>query len=305
MPQTTPATEFSSHVPVLLEGILPYLSEVKGPFLDLTLGGGGYAEYFLKQFAGNGIEYYGLDRDPAAVERSRQRLAAFGERVHIERGNFTGAKVFFSDIKGEVANLFIDLGLSSDQLEEGERGFSFRADGPLDMRMSAAADGGETAADVVNRTPENELADIIYEYGEERNSRRIAAALVGARKDEPITTTARLAEIVARAVRRRGRIHPATRTFQALRIYVNRELDNLRAALPSAITMLAPRGRMFVISYHSLEDRIVKHYFKDIAVAGEIENLTRKSPITPSREEVLSNKRSRSAKLRIAERVEL
>jgi len=243
MPQTTPATEFSSHVPVLLEGILPYLSQNTGPFLDLTLGGGGYAEYFLKQSADNEIEYYGLDRDPAAVERSRQRLAEFGERVHIERGNFAEVEVVFADIEGEVANLFMDLGLSSDQLEEGERGFSFRADGPLDMRMSADADESETAADIVNRTPENDLADIIYEYGEERNSRRIAAALVAARKDEPITTTARLAEIVERAVRRRGRIHPATRTFQALRIYVNRELDNLRAALPSAIKMLAPTAR--------------------------------------------------------------
>ena len=305
MPQITPATDFSRHIPVLLEGILPYLSEITGPFLDLTLGGGGYAEYFLKQLADKGIEYYGLDRDPAAVERSRQRLAVFGERVHIERGNFVEAEAIFEDIEGGVANLFMDLGLSSDQLEEGERGFSFRVDGPLDMRMSAAADSGETAADIVNRTPENDLADIIYEYGEERDSRRIAAALIAARKDEPITTTARLAEVVARAVRRRGRIHPATRTFQALRIYVNRELDNLRAALPGAIKMLAPGGRIFVISYHSLEDRIVKHFFKDIAVAGQIENLTRKSPITPAREEVLGNKRSRSAKLRIAERAGL
>ena len=176
MPKTTSATGFTRHVPVLLEGILSNLSEVNGPFLDLTIDGGGYAETFIKLFLDDKKEYYGLDRDPAAIERSRRRLAAFGERVRMERGNFAEVGTIFADIKGEVANVFIDLGLSSDQLEEGERGFSFRKDGPLDMRMSADSNGSETAADIVNRTPEDELADIIYEYGEERNSRRIAAA---------------------------------------------------------------------------------------------------------------------------------
>ncbi|MCP4230523.1 MAG: 16S rRNA (cytosine(1402)-N(4))-methyltransferase RsmH [bacterium] len=294
--------EHYRHVPVLLEAIIAHLSPVDGPFLDLTLGGGGYAEALLSSYVGDRA-YYALDRDPDAVERSRRRLSVYGERLHIDQGNFTDIDEIFKGIKGEVSNLFIDLGLSSDQLEDSGRGFSFRSDGPLDMRMSANSDGGITAADVVNETPRDDLADIIYEYGEERNSRRIAAAIVATRKSEPVMTTGRLAEIVAGVVKRRGRIHPATRTFQALRIYVNRELDNLRIALPKALGMLAEGGRLFVVSYHSLEDRIVKRFIKEKANEGEVENLTRKTPIVPAREEVAGNRRSRSAKLRIAERV--
>jgi 16S rRNA (cytosine1402-N4)-methyltransferase len=258
--------------------------------IDLTLGAGGHAEALLE----SGVRrLIGVDRDPEAISMASERLARFGER-------FTALSARFSDVPAEnrVDGVIYDLGVSSMQLDRPERGFSYRNAGPLDMRMGP---DGESAMDLVNTLPEEELARIIFELGEERRSRRVAAALVRARSRSPITTTDELARVVAGALgSRRGGPHPARRTFQALRIAVNRELEELAASLPRAVGALAPGGRVVAISYHSLEDRIVKRFFLGEA---ELQVLTKK-PLVPSRREAEANPRSRSAKLRAAERQE-
>ena len=264
----------------------------RGTVLDLTLGAGGHAETLLD----SGVEHLiGVDRDPDAVRMACERLARFGERFTVVSARFSEMPV-----ENRVDGVLYDLGVSSMQLDRPERGFSYRSPGPLDMRMGGPGDDtSESAMTLVNTAPEEELARIVFEYGEEHRSRRVAAAIVRARSRRPIETTDELARVVASALgARRGGPHPARRTFQALRIAVNRELEELTASLPRAVEILAPGGRVVVISYHSLEDRIVKRF---VIGAEDLEALTKK-PLTPTAAEAASNPRSRSAKLRAAER---
>jgi len=277
----------AGHEPVMVEEVVRFLGG-RGTVIDLTLGAGGHAEALLE----SGVErVIGVDRDPEAIELATARLARFGER-------FIAVSTRFSDVPAEnrVDGVLYDLGVSSMQLDRAERGFSYRADGPLDMRMGP---GGESAMDLVNSLPEQELANLIYELGEERGSRRVAAAIVRARSRAPIATTDELARVVAGALgARRGGPHPARRTFQALRIAVNRELEELAVSLPRAADILAPGGRILAITYHSLEDRIVKRFLND---REDLHVLTKK-PLRPSRSEQQRNPRSRAAKLRAAEK---
>jgi 16S rRNA (cytosine1402-N4)-methyltransferase len=278
------------HRPVLLDGVVELLRE-RGTVIDMTLGAGGHAEALLESGVGRVI---GLDRDPMAVEEARDRLARFGSRVTVEVGRFSESPEVEP---GTADGIMYDLGVSSMQLDRAERGFGYRIEGPLDMRMG---DEGPTAADLVNTLPEEELARIIFELGEERRSRRIARAIVRARARHPIETTDQLARIVSGAAGRRpGGPHPARRTFQALRIAVNRELEELATSLPRAAGLLAPGGRIVVIAYHSLEDRIAKRFLKGHPA---LEVITPK-PVRPSAEEVARNPRSRSARLRAADRI--
>jgi 16S rRNA (cytosine1402-N4)-methyltransferase len=260
----------------------------RGTVIDMTLGAGGHAEALLEAGVRRLI---GIDRDPNAVETATSRLSRFGDR-------FTAVRTRFSQLPAvnRVDGVLWDLGVSSMQLDRTERGFSYRNDGPLDMRMGAE---GESAMDIVNTAPEEELARILFEFGEERRSRRVAAAIVRARTRSPITTTGELARVVAGALgARRGGPHPARRTFQALRIAVNRELEDLALSLPQAAEALAPGGRIVAISYHSLEDRIVKRFVNE---RDDLVPLTKK-PLRSSRREQERNPRSRSAKLRAAEK---
>ena len=265
----------------------------RGTVVDMTLGAGGHAEALLRA----GVErVIGIDRDPDALAIAGARLEPFGDRFRSVRTRFD--HVDDEVTGGSVEGVLYDLGVSSMQLDTPRRGFSYRAGGPLDMRMASTADDEHTAADLVNRLPEAELADLIYELGGERRSRRIARAIVRRR---PITTTDQLAGVIVGAVGRRpGGPHPARRTFQALRIAVNREIEELAASLPQAVGLLAPGGRVVVIAYHSLEDRVVKTTFRD---DERLTVLTRK-PLRPSGEEAARNPRSRSAILRAAGREE-
>ncbi|MBC7220512.1 16S rRNA (cytosine(1402)-N(4))-methyltransferase RsmH [Candidatus Bipolaricaulota bacterium] len=281
------------HEPVLVAEVLHFLDPAPGKlFVDATVGTGGHAQALLSR----GARVIGIDQDPLALERARTRLAPFSGQVQLLHGNFRDLPDLLLPLSPpRVDGILFDLGASSFQLDSPERGFSFMGDGPLDMRMDPG--GPATAADLVNHLPEAELTRILWEYGEERHARRIARAIVRAR---PLRTTTELAHLVARAVgdkSRRYRIHPATRTFQALRIAVNDELGALRAALPSALGLLAPGGTLCVISFHSLEDRIVKRFVREEALTGRFEALTKK-PITPTVEEIARNPRARSAKLR-------
>ena len=264
--------------------------------VDATTGAGGHAEALLD--AGVRV-VIGVDRDPSALEEASTRLRRFGPRFRAVRSRFSNvAAVAHGEGLTEVGGVLFDLGVSSMQLDRHSRGFSYRTEGPLDMRMGEEAEG-PTAADIVNTYPEDRLARIINEYGEERFGRRIAAAIVRARARQPITSTTQLAAIVAGAVPRTRRgPHPARRTFQALRLEVNRELEELAASLPQAVSVLEPRGRVVVISYHSLEDRIVKRFFRD---ESALSVLTAK-PVRPLPAEVAANPRARSAKLRGAEK---
>ena len=259
----------------------------------------------LKQVAPDS-RLIGLDRDEGAIAASREKLARFGGRVLLFHGHFVDLKqhITFSGIS-QVDGILFDLGVSSPQLDEPARGFSFQGDGPLDMRMDRSMSG--TAADMVNRWPETQLADTIFQFGEERFSRRIARAIVRARERHPLATTKELVSVIEGAVPanyRHGRLHCATRTFQALRIAVNQELDCLEPALRDAVDVLSPGGRLCVISFHSLEDRIVKHTLRMLSGTDDpaLMVLTKK-PQVPSREESDRNPRSRSAKLRAAQRV--
>lgn len=291
------------HVPVLFEEVMNSLRLRPGAVVaDCTLGMGGHSEGILRRIGPTG-HLIAFDRDPEALGLARERL----ERVVAELGDqaprLTLVGEPFSSIaehvqEGSLDGLMADFGVSSLQLDEARRGFSFRADGPLDMRMDTRR--GMTAEQVVNEASERELADLIYEYGEERRSRRIARAIVEGR---PIATTGELARIVAKAApaMKQDRIHPATRTFQALRIYVNRELGEITDLLAIAPKLLKAEGRLAVISFHSLEDRIAKDSLRDGAHEG-IWTLIAKKPLTAGEEELEVNPRSRSAKLRVAER---
>jgi 16S rRNA (cytosine1402-N4)-methyltransferase len=291
------------HVPVLLEEVLEYLNVRPGGVIcDATLGLAGHSSEIAKRLGGKG-RLIGFDRDPEAMEAAKVRL----EEVRAELGDEMPEVVFepraFSEASsliepGSLDGLLADFGVSSLQLDEAHRGFSFRSDGPLDMRMDTRS--GETAEQVVNQEDENELADLIYEFGEERRSRRIARAIVRAR---PITTTAELARIVSAAApsMKGDKIHPATRTFQALRIRVNNELGEIQSLLKSAGSLLKPGGRLVLISFHSLEDRLVKDAFREAGRAKVFEVLTKK-PVVADEQEQMRNPRSRSAKMRAAEK---
>jgi len=319
----------ADHVPVLVEETLRYLLPERpfrgaGLFVDATLGLGGHAEALLE--AAPAARLLGIDRDPDALAQSRDRLARFAERVrfaegsfsevadHLERSGWAGGDGRDRQGRG-VVGIYADLGVSSLQLDTSGRGFSFRFDAPLDMRMGRR---GPTAAEIVNSYPEADLARIFREYGEERQARRIARALVAAREERPVETTGALRRVILDAKggggRREGRVDPATRVFQALRIEVNRELAELERFLEEAIRLLDTDGRLVVISYHSLEDRIVKNTLRNLA-RGEIDQVTgrpraesrvievlTKKPVTPGPDEVARNPRSRSAKLRAARR---
>lgn len=303
------------HQSVLLAEVIAALQPYSGGvYIDGTVGAGGHTAALLAASAPDG-QVFGFDRDQSALELARRQLAQFGQRVHLFHANFDRlAEIAQAQGLPKAEGILLDLGVSSMQFDQPERGFSFQAEGPLDMRMDASA--GPTAADLVNSLPEEELANLIYQYGEERHSRRIARAIVRAR---PIHSTAELAQLVVRASgasrSERTKIHPATRTFQALRIAVNDELGALERTLPQALECLKPGGRLAVISFHSLEDRIVKNYFKqesqDCICPPEqpvctcrhkatIDIITKK-PITASMVEIDANPRARSAKLRVVE----
>jgi 16S rRNA (cytosine1402-N4)-methyltransferase len=306
------------HVPVLLDEVRAALKPQPGQwFIDGTLGAGGHAQAVLEATAPDG-RLLGLDADPQALEIARQRLTAYQDRVHFVNANFAElAEVARREGFLPVQGVLLDLGFSSLQLEDAGRGFAFQVEGPLDMRYDPRTP--TTAHALVNNLDPADLADLIYRYGEERHSRAIARAIVAAR---PIQTTTQLAEVISRAVggRRGARIHPATRTFQALRIAVNDELSALARALPAAVNLLSPGGRLVVLTFHSLEDRIVKEFFvreaRDcICPQGRYElpctcghratlHIITRKPITSSVREIQTNPRARSAKLRVAERRE-
>jgi 16S rRNA (cytosine1402-N4)-methyltransferase len=268
------------------------------------VGYGGHAEALLDGMASDG-KLLGIDRDEEALTVCRERLSRFGERVVLIKGSFVDMPQHVRQAGISATDgVLLDLGVSSRQLDDPRRGFSFQTEGPLDMRMDQSS--GETAADLVNRLSEHELADVIYRYGEERYSRRIARAIVRARAAEPLRTTQALAEVIRSAVPasyRHGRIHCATRTFQALRIAVNREIEMLEPALRNAVDVLQPGGRLAVISFHSLEDRIVKQTFRALSQVDNARlTVLTKKPQVPTEEECRVNPRARSAKLRVAER---
>lgn len=291
------------HEPVMVAEALEHLAPARGGvFIDCTVGYAGHARALLDAGASRLI---GLDRDPAALAEATAALAPYGDRVTLVHTDYRRfEEVLDAHGIASVDGLLADLGVSSMQLDAPGRGFSFRRDEPLDMRMDPTA--GPTAAEALHDADERTLADVIYEFGEERHSRRIARAIAGAQLRSPVTTTGQLAAIVRQAIPRKGysRIDPATKTFQAIRIWVNSELEGLDVFLGQAARRLSPGGRMAVISFHSLEDRVVKHTLRALQSAGDIGLTVRtKRPISPSEAEVERNPRARSAKLRAAERV--
>ena len=276
--------------------------EQGGLFVDCTVGLGGHARALLEHGA---TRLIGLDRDEDALAEAREVLMPWRDRVELVHADYRAiADVLEARGLEQIDGALADLGVSSLQLDAPGRGFSFQRDEPLDMRMDRSA--GETAADLLARATERELADAIFQYGEERFSRRVARAIVDARRESPIVTTGRLASIVRRVIPRRrpGRIDPATRTFQALRIWVNRELDGLDRFLEAAVRRLRGGARLVVITFHSLEDRIVKHTFRALERPNHVRvRVLTKKPLVPTNEEMDRNPRARSAKLRAAERV--
>ncbi len=314
----------SPHTPVLLAAVLDGLNVTSSPdglFLDGTVGAGGHAAAILR--AAPRARLLGFDRDPRSLDVARERLAPFGDRVVLVHANYDTmgrAAPESGFATGQIDGILLDLGISSMHVEDAERGFAVRVDGPLDMRFDPGG-GYPSAADLVNTLDADELADLIYRYGEEHDSRRIARAIVAAR---PLLTTRQLAEVIEKAQRdhrpRHGshaKIHPATHTFQALRIAVNDELGAVERVLPRAVGLLRPGGRLAVISFHSLEDRIVKQYFRDestdclcppkqpICTCGHQARVTlvHRKPITADEAEIARNPRSRSARLRVVEKL--
>ena len=290
------------HEPVMVAEVLEHLAPARGGvFVDCTVGYGGHTRAMLHAGAARVI---GLDRDPDALRQAAAALVSEESRVELVHSDYRRLDEIL-DARGitGVDGILADLGVSSMQLDEAGRGFSFRRDEPLDMRMDRTS--GLTAAEMIRDADERTLADVIYEFGEERHARRIARAIVEARDRSAVDSTGRLAEVVRRAVLRKGysRIDPATRTFQAVRIWVNRELEGLDVFLTQAARRLRPGGRMAVIAFHSLEDRIVKHTLRSLQATGDIGLTIRtKRPVVPSEAEVERNPRARSAKLRVAER---
>ena len=296
------------HIPVLLHEVLGFLAiDPAGTYLDGTFGRGGHARAVLSRLGPDG-RLFAVDRDPAAAAAAHE-LAA-DPRFTFRRARFSAAASVIEEagLRGRVNGVLLDFGVSSPQLDDQARGFSFQSDGPLDMRMDTTS--GESAADWLAHASQSDIERCLFEFGEERFSRRIARRLCAERAQTPIQSTAQLAALVVSAVPRSGeRIHPATRTFQALRIQVNEELQEISQALPALAEVLAPGGRLCAISFHSLEDRIVKRFFRDLARetfhadpgALRYAVLTRK-PVGPSEEESAANPRARSARLRVLER---
>jgi 16S rRNA (cytosine1402-N4)-methyltransferase len=291
----------AGHTPVLAEEAVRWLRiDPEGTYVDATVGLGGHALEIARQLTTGRL--IGIDRDARALEMARKRLEPYEERVTLVQADFSKIDDAVSGLgAGPVQGVLADLGVSSLQLDTAERGFSFRLGGPLDMRMDSDSEEAITAADIVNQTAERELADLLYQYGEERDSRRIARTIVRAR---PIRSTTHLATVVAGARTSRGRqkLHPATKTFLALRIAVNRELEALGQFLNRVPATLAPGGRWVVLSYHSLEDRLVKQKFQQLSREGVCAVLTRKVE-RPSDAEIAANPRARSAKMRVAEKL--
>lgn len=305
----------NGHKPVLLDEVIEALNiRADGFYIDATFGRGGHSREIIKRLGPKG-RLLAFDKDPDAILSVENDLIQ-DERFEIIQGSFTMLMqhVKQHDVEAKVAGVLFDFGVSSPQLDDAERGFSFRFDAPLDMRMDPTT--GQSVADWLNVASESDIANVIYEYGEERASRRIAKAIVNVRSENPITSTSQLAELVRQvAPSRKHDIHPATKTFQALRIYINRELDEIKQALPQAVEVLCPGGRLAAISFHSLEDRIVKRFMRDEATP---EQLPPELPIMPDnsnvrlklvgkkvragKEELAQNPRARSATLRVAER---
>ncbi len=304
------------HLPVLYHEIIQALMpRSPGKYIDATVGAGGHAWGILENSAPDGL-LLALDRDPQALAIASQRLFVYKDRVFLVHASYLHLLEEMERLGWQsVDGIVFDLGLSSMQLDTPQRGFSFQSQGPLDMRFDPTQP--LDAAELVNNLPENDLADLIWRYGEERGSRRIAASIVRSR---PVTTTQQLAEIVSKAMGgQRSRIHPATRTFQALRIAVNQELQAVESVLPLAVQALSPGGRVAIIAFHSMEDRLVKQYFRresrdcicppdqPVCVCGHkatLREITR-HPIMPTEEETLTNPRARSARLRVAEKLQM
>jgi 16S rRNA (cytosine1402-N4)-methyltransferase len=301
------------HLPVLYQEIIHALQpHSPGRYVDGTVGAGGHARGILEACTPEG-QLLGLDLDPQALALARETLAPFGRCAQLAQASYTSIPQQLSQLGWDaVDGILLDLGLSSMQLDTPERGFSFQHDAPLDMRFSPA--NPVSAASLVNGLDEDELADLLYRYGEEANGRRIARAIIRAR---PLQTTRQLAAVIESVSPRRGRVHPATQTFQALRIAVNEELASVADVLPKAVAVLRPGGRLAVISFHSLEDRIVKDFLREQSRdlinppytpiyteerRATLKEISRK-PITPSEEEIVENPRARSAKLRVAEKL--
>lgn len=302
---------YGDHVPVMLESCMRLMAPVPGEhYADGTMGAGGHSEAILQLSSPDGT-LIAFDLDPAAVAIAKKRLERFGERVRIIQDSYTEIGRYVPE--NSLDGFMVDLGVSSMQLDHAERGFSFLQDGPLDMRFSPSQP--VSAADIVNTWSQEDLAGILWKYGEERKSRQIAAMICAERERTPVTTTAQLREIIEQAAgQNREKIHPATRSFQAIRIAVNEELKAVETVLPAALKALKPGGRLLVISFHSLEDRIVKNYFKTeskdclcppsqpVCTCGHkavLRELTR-HPVTADENEIKANPRARSAKLRAA-----
>lgn len=290
------------HIPVLLHEIIDIFQPLPGQcFIDGTANGGGHTFALWEKVKPNGT-ILAIDKDSDLVQRLAKKAQEHKANIVCAEGSYADVAVIIAKHGIQrVSGVLLDLGYSSYHIEGSGRGFSFQKDEPLIMRYESNAETGVTARDVVNSFPERDIADIVYTYGEERFSRRIARVICEARKRTPIETTLQLADIVSSGKPRRfwGKIHPATKTFQALRIYVNEELADLERALPVLITALAPEGKIAIITFHSLEDRIVKHYFKQQEKEGKVRIITKK-PIVPTDTEMKENPRARSAKLRVA-----
>ncbi|HBK34784.1 MAG: Ribosomal RNA small subunit methyltransferase H [Candidatus Uhrbacteria bacterium GW2011_GWE2_40_58] len=286
------------HVPVLLQEVLVYLKpEPKKVFIDGTVGQGGHAFEILKRVLPEG-RLLAIDRDPHNLEIARDRLADYTDAVIFVCGSFAECKKYaYASKYPQVDGILLDLGFSSYHIQDPARGFSFLAEGVLDMRYNPE-EQIETAADIVNTWSEEELAEIFRKYGEERQARSIAQAIIKNRKQKKIITTKDLSEVVQQVVKRHGKVHPATKVFQALRIAVNDELGEIERALPDLVELLKPGGRLVIISFHSLEDRLIKQFIKE---HSELDVLTKK-PVCPTEEEIRANPRARSAKLRVAQK---
>ena len=302
----------SFHIPVLTKEILSYLDLKKGGvYIDCTLGGGGHSKAILEKIYPQGL-LIGIDQDIEAIETAKEELKSYTDNIKLVKGNFKNLEGILTDLKIKtVSGIIFDLGVSFHQLKEKERGFSFKGDSHLDMRMDLTQEFN--ADTLINSYSEKDLAEIFEKYGEERFSKRIARLIITERKKKAITTTKQLSDLVIRSLprtkkRHTWRIHPATRIFQAIRIEVNQELKVLEKGLNQAIRVLENKGRMCVISYHSLEDRIVKHLFKEVERVGKDQGdyglkIITKKPIRPSSEEIRENPKARSAKLRVAEKI--
>lgn len=295
------------HKPVLLAEAIKFLiCDPEGMYVDGTVGSGGHALLILERTAPEG-RLIGLDWDTQAIRRARQNLAFFGKRVILINKNFKEIGEVLKNLAiNKVNGILLDLGVSKEQIEDGERGFSFQREGPLDMRLSEEIT--TTARDLINNLSAAELRDIFRTYGEEKWAGRIAKAIVRQRQSAPINSTRELVNIIKKAIPcSPSRLHPATRTFQALRIAVNKELENLEIFLNQAPELLLPQGRIVIISYHSLEDRLVKNSFRELVRGNKQESsafhLLTPKPVTPTREEITSNPRARSAKLRAIEKI--